>query len=66
MQKKLKIRLYPNGEIKVETEGVKGKKCLEYAKIVADSVNAKILEQELTKEYYETDVEVQNSQNLYE
>ena len=28
MSKKMKIKLLPNGEIQMETIGVKGKKCL--------------------------------------
>ena len=28
-EKKLKIKLLPNGEIQMETHGVKGKKCLD-------------------------------------
>ena len=30
MSKKMKIKLLPNGEIQMETLGVKGKKCLDY------------------------------------
>ena len=32
--KKLKIKLLPNGEIQMETQGVKGKKCLDYIDIL--------------------------------
>ena len=30
MKKQLKIKLLPNGEIQMETKGIKGKKCLKY------------------------------------
>ncbi|MBP7212048.1 DUF2997 domain-containing protein [bacterium] len=71
MTKKMKIRLYPNGQIKVETEGVKGKKCVDYANLVADAVNAKITEKVLTKEYSENEeieqnITSQKVENLYE
>ena len=33
-EKKLKIKLLPNGEIQMETQGVKGKKCLDYIGIM--------------------------------
>ena len=67
MAKKLKIRLLANGEIIMETEGVKGKQCLEYIKKVADMANGKIIETKLTDEYYETEECVQiNNQNISE
>ena len=34
MTKKMKIKLLPNGEIQMETQGVKGKKCLDYIEIL--------------------------------
>lgn len=30
----MKIRLYPDGSIQMETEGIKGKKCMDYAKVL--------------------------------
>ncbi len=62
-QKKLKITLLPNGEIKMNTVGIKGKKCLDYAKLMEQLADAKITNQELTPEYYET--EVYDDNNLY-
>ena len=52
MAKKLKIKLLPNGIIEMETVGVKGKKCMEYAKFMEEIANAKITEQKLTDEYF--------------
>ena len=67
MAKKLKIKLLPNGMIEMETIGVKGKKCLAYAKFMEEIANAKIKEQKLTDEYYqEEETYNDNSQNLYE
>ena len=31
---KMKIRLLPDGTIKMETEGIKGEKCADYAKVL--------------------------------
>ena len=39
MSKKLKIKLLPNGEIQMETVGVKGKKCLDYIEEFLKEVN---------------------------
>lgn len=67
MAKKLKIKLLPNGLIEMETVGVKGKKCMEYAKLMEELANAKIKDQKYTDEYYqEEQLFNDGSQNLYE
>ncbi len=53
--KKLKIKLLPNGEIQMETHGVKGKKCLDYIEILKKLVEVKITDTQLSQEYYETE-----------
>lgn len=63
MSKKLKIRLLPNGEIQMETVGVKGKECLDYIKLLQKLVDVKITKTELKDEYYETDAEITNYEN---
>ena len=62
--KKLKIKLLPNGVVEMQTEGIKGKKCLDYVKLLQELADVKIESQELTQEYYETDI-TENSY-LYE
>lgn len=52
-KKQLKITLLPNGEIQMQTVGVKGKKCLDYVEMLKVLADAKIEKQELTNEYYE-------------
>ena len=56
--KKLKIKLLPNGEIQMETHGVKGKKCLDYIDVLKKLVDCKITDTQLSQEYYETETEV--------
>lgn len=53
---KMKIRLYPDGTIKMETEGVKGKKCMDYAKVLQRLADAKISSIEKTDEYYQQEI----------
>lgn len=53
--KKLKIKLLPNGEIQMETIGVKGKKCLDYIEVLKKLVDVKISDTKLSQEYYETE-----------
>lgn len=65
-KKQLKIKLLPNGEIKMETIGIKGKKCLDYVQMLKLLADVKITKQEFTDEYYETEQTVvnQNEQNI--
>ena len=67
MQKQLKIKLLPNGEIKMETIGIKGKSCLKYVDMLEKLADAKIKSQEFTKEYYEQEnANINTNENLYE
>ena len=60
--KKLKIKLLPNGEIQMETVGVKGKKCLDYIDVLKKLVDVKITDTQFSQEYYETEV-LENENN---
>src|SRR5574344_2379682 len=53
---KMKIRLYPDGTIQMETDGIKGKRCTDYAKVLAKLADAKITSMEKTEEYYQEEV----------
>ncbi len=62
---KLKIKLLPNGMIEMETEGIKGKKCVSYAKVLQLLTDAKIDKAYKTKEYDESEyLELDESQRL--
>ena len=64
MGKQLKIKLLPNGEIQMETIGVKGKKCLDCVEVLKKLVDVKVTNLQLTNEYYETDdVIIEEEQN---
>lgn len=52
-KKQLKIKILPNGEIQMQTQGIKGKKCLDYIEMMKLLADIKIEKQELTDEYYE-------------
>lgn len=54
-KKQLKIKLLPNGEIQMQTVGVKGKKCLDYVELLKLLADVKVEKQEYTSEYYEDD-----------
>ncbi len=61
-EKKLKIKLLPNGEIQMETHGIKGKKCLDYIDLLKKLVDVKITDTQLSQEYYESDTEIISSE----
>lgn len=63
MSKKLKIKLLPNGEIQMETVGIKGKKCLDYINVLKKLVDVNISETQYSQEYYEIDSEATSVQN---
>lgn len=56
-KKQLKIKLLPNGEVQMETLGIKGKKCLDYVKLLQVLADVKIVNSEYTDEYYELENE---------
>lgn len=62
-KKQLKIKLLPNGEIQMETLGVKGKKCLDYVEMLKVLADVKIEKQEFTNEYYEQEETVLYNNN---
>lgn len=64
MTKKMKIKLLPNGEIQMETQGVKGKKCLDYIEVLKKLVDVNITDTKFTNEYYETETyTIESEQN---
>lgn len=61
-KKQLKIKLMPNGEIQMETIGIKGQKCLEYIPLMESIADIKITEQKFTEEYYEQEEIINNEE----
>ena len=64
MAKKMQIKLLPNGEIRMETHGVKGKKCDNYVELFKKLVNANIIDVQHTDEYYQTETNIQNNDTI--
>lgn len=56
--KQIQIRILPNGEIKAETVGIKGKKCIKYIPEIERLTDAVVIDSDFTKEYLETDNEL--------
>lgn len=53
---KMKIRLFPDGTIQMETEGIKGERCKDYAKVLQRLTDAKIYDLQKTDEYYSKEI----------
>ena len=62
---KMKIRLLPDGSIQMETEGIKGKKCMDYAKVLERLADARVYQMEKTEEFYQQEIlELDEKQRL--
>ena len=65
---KIKIKLLPDGTIKMETEGIKGEKCMDYARVLEKLADAQIYNLQKTEEYYQKEIleleEVQEIKNI--
>jgi len=56
--KELEIVIQPNGDLEMTTHGIKGKRCLDWARLV-ESLVGKLRSLEHTPEYYEPEVEAE-------
>ncbi|HCL4437761.1 DUF2997 domain-containing protein [Clostridium botulinum] len=56
MTKQIKLRIYPDGIVQAEVEGIKGKKCTNYIGIIEELLEAKVVDSEYTPEYYEEEI----------
>lgn len=56
-KEEIEIVIDENGEVKLETKGIKGKKCEEIA-LVMEKVLGRIKKKERKPEYYEKDVSI--------
>ena len=65
-KKRLKIKLLPNGEIHMETVGIKGKKCLDYVEMLKFLADVRIEKQEFTSEYYEMEESDLNQEKTHD
>lgn len=54
--KKIKLIIFPNGKVQAEIQGVKGKKCFDYIKILEEILEAETIKTSPTSEYYENNI----------
>lgn len=64
MGKQLQIRIFPDGRVHAETKNMKGKTCLKYIKTVEEILQARTVDSQFTKEYYEVEESQQYTDNV--
>ena len=52
----IEIKIKPDGKIEAETFGVKGKKCMDYLKLIEQLTNAKVYDSDYTADYFEEEI----------
>ncbi len=69
MAKRIQVQIFPDGRVQAETQGIKGKKCTEYIRVLEEILEAEAVDSEYTAEYYaseETVIETTQEQGLRE
>lgn len=59
MTKRIKIRIFPDGQVQAEIKGIKGKKCTDYIGILETMLKSETVDSDYSPEYYESEVQVQ-------
>ena len=59
--KQIKLRIYPTGKLEAETNGIKGKACLEYISVLESLTGSDTVDSDFTREYWETDTCVEHT-----
>ena len=65
MSEELEIEISPEGRVTVRTIGIKGPRCLDLAEAVARIIGVEE-QRQLTREYYETESQVNTHLNLHQ
>ena len=55
MTKRLQIRIFPDGTIQAASQGISGKACTEYIRVLEEMLEAEAVESHYTPEYYAGD-----------
>lgn len=54
-KKQIRVQIFPDGQIKADVIGIKGKSCTDYIEILEQLLDAETIDSEYTDEYYETE-----------
>jgi len=62
--KEMKVKILPSGEVKImDIKGVKGQECLEFTKIIEDSLG-EVTQREFTEDYYKEDYNIERERQF--
>lgn len=64
IQRRLQINVDPDGNIKAETLGIHGPKCLDYVAILEDLLDAQSVQSKFTADYTKSESEVVKDQGV--
>lgn len=53
MTKRVQLRIFPDGRVQAEVQGIKGKACTSYISILEELVKAEAVDSSYTLEYFE-------------
>ena len=63
----MQIRIYPDGKVQGEINGIKGKRCTDYIGIIEELTDSRTWKSTFTEEFYETEeVHIRQEQHEYE
>ncbi len=57
-QKRIKLRIFPDGQVQADILGFRGKKCTDYISVLEQLLDAEAIDSERTPEYYLEESEV--------
>lgn len=55
MTKRVQLRIFPDGRVQAEVQGIKGKACTSYISILEELVKAEAIDSSYTPEYFESE-----------
>jgi hypothetical protein len=55
MSKRVRIQLFSDGRVQADVQGVKGRKCTDYIKILEELLEAETADSMFTPEYFEAE-----------
>jgi len=56
MARTIRIVIMPDGRVQAEVQGIKGKACTNYVKIIEELLDAEVIDSAYTPEYHEGNV----------
>ena len=61
-KKQVEVRLFPDGNMRVEAHNIKGKQCLKYIELFESLLQAQVIDSAFTDDYYQSETVLQTSE----